>query len=138
MTTVVYLAKRSLITGHVAGSTYRFDLSCQDLVPGREKSETMNQAMSGLQETFLYFTKQTYDVSLAPLQGASLDLVLEFLDSVSGRETFTFDPYGKVDFPVKPITAVLTSNPYTLTPTVRIGKGGRDDFYGVSFSVREQ
>lgn len=138
MTAVTYVAKRSLITGHVVGTTYRVPLICQDIVQGSIKRETMNESMSGLQETFLYYQKKTYDVTLAPLQLGALDLMLEFLDSVAGRETFTFDPYGAVDFTVAPITAYLTSDPYTVSPFTRHGRGGRDDFHVVSFSVRQQ
>lgn len=137
MTAVTYTAKRSLITGHALGTAYKIALSCQDVIPGREKRETMNESLSGAQEAFLYFLKRTFQVTLAPLQALPLAQVLEFLDSVSGREPFTFDPWGKVDFPIESMQVYLTSQPYSIAPFVRIGQGGADDFYTVSFSVRE-
>ena len=139
MTAVTYTAKRSLISGHSAGSTYSLNLSVLVSSPGfsRDVNNVTNESINGSQETLRFFATKTYQVNLAPLKGGSpLNAVLEFLDSVEGLETFTWDFYGTVAVPNAAVTAQLEKGGYQLARYNPLGAGGATDDFTLSFRVR--
>lgn len=137
MTAVTYIAKRRIISTHAIGETYGLDLNAQEVMPSIKKNESSQESLSGATETFLYYLKEAFDVTLEPLREWQLDLVLEFLHSVAGKETFTFDAYGSQVAANHSLSVILTSDPYSMSPFMRLGRGGANDWFVVSFSVRE-
>ena len=139
MTAVTYIARRSLSAGHFASTEYSLDLQClrDGLVPKRDVRRNVIEPLSRRgAEILRYDGRREFDVTLAPLTGLALDLVVEFLDSCE-EHTFTFDPYGAVGSPAAPFLARLSSDGYTLTRRIPRGTGGVTDWFTVSFSVAQ-
>lgn len=139
MTSVVYFAKRSLISGHVINTEYSLDLAV-DANGMTERVKAIRKVVSPIieknAETIRFGNIRSFDVQLAPLAGAPLLAVREFLDSCE-EATFTFDPYGSIAVPVAPFSARLASDGYTLSRWMSLGQGGASDYFTVSFQVTE-
>lgn len=137
MTAVQYTARRSLIPGHSVSTAYSLDLACQDLGPARDPAVEASQSLNGRRETLRYFAVETYAVTTAPLAGAALLAVKEFLDSCEASEEFSWDPYGTVAAPLTPLTATLEKGGYGMTRALQTGlNGGSGDYFTISFTVR--
>jgi hypothetical protein len=139
MTTATYVAKRSIISGHLLGESYTIALKLLSTSPGfeREVNATENESLSGHVETLRFHAAKTIQVDLAPLKGGTeLDAVLEFLDSVEGGESFTFDHYGSIAVPHDPVSARRQKGSYSLARHTPIGAGGATDYFSISFRVR--
>jgi hypothetical protein len=136
MTSVVYVARRSIIPGHSINTEYRIDLACLDVVPARTPNVTVNQAIGGRRETLRFFADNFFDVSLAALSGTPLLQVEEFLRSVEAGEVFTFDEYGSVNVPSNPVNAEIEGGGYSKTRNTSKGQGGANDSFNISFKVR--
>lgn len=138
MTAVVYTASRSLISGHTVGGVYSLDLSCDSpggLEPRREVSRRRIPVISGkASEVLRYYGRMEWQVRLAPLSGAALLAVQEFLDSVEDA-TFTFDPYGTVAVPVAAVSAEIVSDGYAMQRRAPRGNGGASDYFTIGFTV---
>lgn len=135
MTAVTYVAKRSLVAGHVVNNTYSINIPVVSMPTNRTPSKEVQQSLALVRETIYFGASETYAVQTAALTPAQVIAVKEFLDSVEDGSTFTFDPYGSVNTPVSPLTAEIDSNGY---PGERIsqGRGGADDMFRFSFTVR--
>lgn len=136
MTSVSYTARRSLTTGHIAGSTYSIRLRCRDIEPGKEVRKSEQQALSGRTETLLWHNKSTRQITTAAVRGGERDVTREFLESVLGGETFQFDEFGAEGQPENPISVTLVGT-YREQRTVRQGNGGREDYFRFTFTIRE-
>lgn len=139
MTAVTYTAKRSIISGHIEDTNYSINLAVMADTPGftRETNDATNTTLDGSREVLRYHAIKYYDIHLAPLKGgAALDVVLEFLDSVEGGETFGFDFYGTVASPASVVSATLDKAGYSLDRYQALGTGGAGDYFTLSFRVR--
>ncbi len=127
MSLVTYTARRSLVPGHAVGETHELELLVRDsgVVPGRAHRSVQQEALAGAVESILYMHKRQYAVTLAPLQLEELDLVLEFIDSVINKETFTFAPYG---IPGLTLSAILLE-PTGYDLQEFMAQEGADDYF---------
>jgi hypothetical protein len=97
------------------------------------------QPMGGGAPEVLTYRRETFvDVTvLGPLGALLTETQIlqwrEFLASVEGGETFTFDRYGTVAAPVEPKSAMLESTDYS---EERIAGAGNAGLYKLSFQVR--
>ncbi len=151
MIRVTYTAARMLVADHEAGDVITLEFSASDCTPGREVSRNVQTAIGGAKETLRHYGLRTWSVTTGPLEGAALDQVQEFLASVEGGETFTFEPWRyetgpslDLDF-VTPrlriaeaVPCHLSSEGFSLPRLIGSGTGGADDVYQVSFTVVEQ
>lgn len=135
MTAVTYTARRSLIPGHTATTSYSLDLNVVDMPIDREPSVTIQKSLDGHEEAIRFHAVEFYNVSLSLHSAAQIAAIKEFLDSVEAKETFTFDAYGSASAPVSPLTATLESPGYQLQRQPR-GQGGANDDYRTTFRVR--
>ena len=135
MTAVTYTAKRSLIPGHSANSSYSINLPVVSLPTTRQVSNERQQSLDGTRETIRFYACEIWNVSLAVLYGTAAAHLKEFLDSVEDGETFTFDPYGTANTPNNPMTAEIESVGYDRIREPR-GQGGSTDGFRFSFQLR--
>lgn len=138
MTAVTFFAKRSLVAGHDLDDEISLDLEATiETTPfSRKPKIEMNESLDGHREVLRYHAIRTMTVHLAPSSGATLDAVIEFLDSVEAGESFTFDAYGSVAIPDDPVTATLQEGGYDPSRFASVGAGGKTDYVTISFSVR--
>ena len=151
MIRVTFTASRSLTGIHEAGDTVVLEFSAAEpLILGREVSRDVQKSMSGARETLHHYGLRTWSVTTGPLSGASLEAVMEFVDSVEDGSTFDFEPWRyetgpslDLDFTTgrfrvaEEIPCYLSSEGYSLNMLVSEGTGGADDWYQLSFTVIE-
>lgn len=135
MTAVTYTAKRSLIAGHTVNTSYSLDLNVVDMPIDREPSVSTQTTLDGNEETIRFHACEYFNVGLAVQTSTQILQIKEFLDSVEGKEVFTFDPYGSANVPASPLTATLASPGYQFSRQP-LGQGGANDGYRTSFRVR--
>lgn len=133
---VNYVAKRSLVNGHVVSSSYDLAILCQAIDISREAKIEAPESLSGRRETLRYCAIERYQVTTFPLAGFDFLLLKEFLDSVEGGDTFTIDPYGSIGRPVASYSAMLEMPGYTASRVVELGTGGQDDYFSLQFTIR--
>ncbi len=68
-------------------------------------------SISGKKETLFQRRLTTYDLQVGVIDGADFPQWREFLASVMGGETFTFDAYGTIASPDDPVLARLAGDP---------------------------
>ena len=150
MIKVSYVAQRELTALHIAGDTVTLSFSASDLTPSWVVTRDQQKALGGRRETLRHNTKRSWNVTTAPLDGANLEAVVEFLGSVAGGESFTFEPWRYETGPsldldfltqrfriAEAIECVLDSDQWSLSRLVGDGTGGANDVYQVSFQVAE-
>lgn len=135
MTAVTYTAKRSLIPGHSANTSYSMDLLVVALPTSRQVSNERQEAIDGTRETIRLYVCEIWDITLAIAYGTRAAQIKEFLDSVEDGEVFTFDPYGTANTPNNPLSAEIESKGYNRGREPR-GQGGATDGFRFSFQVR--
>jgi hypothetical protein len=139
MTAVTYQARRSLIAGHSANTSYSLNVRCENIAPIRNQTRIVKRPIGGTNaEVIRWAGFNSYQVTVAPLAGdAPLAALIEFLDSCEDQ-SFTFDPYGSVAVPgtnPAPFLAILGPQAYTLERVLQRGQGGANDYFRVSFLV---
>lgn len=135
MTAVTYTARRSLIPGHTANTSYSINLPVVSMPVARQVTKERQQSLDGTRETIHFYSCEVWDVSLAVMYGTAAAQVKEFLDSVENGEVFTFDPYGTANTPNNPLSGEIESDGYNKTREPR-GQGGANDGFRYSFQVR--
>ncbi len=147
MITVEFTAKRNLTGTHAVGDSVTLSFSAQEpLTPTRKVSRTVQTSLSGARETIYNHGLWSFDVITAPVSGATLETLLEFLMSVEDGETFDFSPWempsgNPSPLPSRwvgqPITCQLDSETVSLQLLASHGTGGSEDWYTASFTVVE-
>lgn len=96
MTAATYTAKRSVISGHSAGTAYTLNLRVteQGLQIGRKVGADVQRTLSDKTETLYYYGKTSWNVAVLVTSSTELAALQEFLHSVEAQESFTFSPYG--------------------------------------------
>lgn len=133
---VTYTAKRSLVNGHTANLTYDLDILVQGDDPAREAKVEVAESLSGQRETLRFHAVERFTINTFPLNSFDYLKLKEFLDSVEGGNSFTFDRYGFTGRPVQSFPGVLEQPTYTETRAVELGTGGQDDYFSVQFTIR--
>lgn len=148
---IEYTAARDISGIHDDGDTVDLEFSAAELTPGREVSRTVQKAIGGQRETLHHYGLRKWSVVTEPLALETLDAVLEFLASVEGGEEFTFEAWRQETGPsldldfvagrmrvAEGVTCTLDSEGYDLQKFIGDGlSGGADDWYQVSFAVKE-
>lgn len=152
MIRIQFTAAREMTGGHLTGDTVTLSFSAAELTPGREVKRSAQIAIGGRRETLLMNTTRTWSVSSGPLEASTIDTMQEFLASVEGGESFTFEPWRyetgpSLDFDfltprlriAEAVPCVLDTESWQLQRIADSanGTGGADDTYQVSFTVRE-
>ena len=127
MARVSYTALRSLKNGVSVNDTVHLDFEVTKLDRSTKPQRTDHISLDGSQVSSRDRTDILFRVETVP--ALSLDDFRQFLDSVDGGETFTFDPYGTFASPVAAQTAVLSSKGYKEKRT-------NQRWLSVSFTVR--
>jgi hypothetical protein len=147
MITVEFTAKRNLTGAHAVGDSVTLSFSAQEpFTPTRNVSRTVQTSLSGARETIYNNGLWSFDVTTEPVSGATLETLLEFLQSVEDGETFDFSPWempgGNPDplpsrWVGQPLNCQLDSDSFSLQPIANQGTGGSEDWYVASFTVIE-
>ena len=133
-----YTAKRGLVSYHTADASYVLDF---DTLPGVRPSgndlKTVQTSLNGTQETQFYGEQRIWTINTAPvlIGSAEEQLLLEFLRSTADGQTFTFDPYGRSDNDVLPLTVQRVDGGYSEDVFQEID--GVSDYVKFSFKVLE-
>lgn len=135
MSSFVYTAKRSVIPSHTAGNNYGFNvcLRSADTTPATNKIQ--QQSLSGLRETLYWNDRKRMRLSVGHFEDGSANqlLMLEFLDSVLGGETFAFDQWGSVGADDNPLSVIMLDD-YSADRAVR-KPGPKTDLITYSFEI---
>jgi len=92
---ISYTAKRNLIAGHVSGSVYNVECTPELLNPITNFNREQVTTLSGTQHFNLLNIDEGWKVKSAWIQSSDEQKKWkEFLHSVAGGETFSFDAYG--------------------------------------------
>jgi hypothetical protein len=104
MAVFTYTAKRSVIAGHTAGLSYSLEIGVQTLSPTQNRRSNTKTALDGVtSQTRLHnivkgWSINTAFIDLDPTEELPEEWV-EFIDSVSGGETFQLDALGTIATP---------------------------------------
>ena len=136
---LTYNAKRALAFGHTITTAYTLDMWAQEPIRTYTPKRKRHVAIDGTEENLLLRIESEWAVVTDHFTRAGTpsgaDLFAEFIASVMGGESFTFDPYrqpgGGAD--VLPLAVTLVDGSYTRSPVDP--SSGR---FTASFSVREK
>ena len=111
MSYVEYTAKRRIISGHTAETTYQMDFSSTTLNQSLNIAGSRSVALDGTTEGVLDYVADVWGVTTAVVEAADLPQWYEFLASVAAAESFTFDAYGTSGSPDNAQTVILDGTP---------------------------
>jgi hypothetical protein len=131
---ITYVARRSLIGGHVAGTEYQLTADTTSLVRTVKPEKITQRAIGGAAETLYFRTDREWSMTFAPLRGAQLAALLEFLDSTERGETFRLTLPGEA---VPGTICRRTDDAYTLAEYLPLGDPASRDWFTTSCSVIE-
>lgn len=137
MTAVTYVAKRSVIAGHSAGTEYGLNLRIAEggLQVARKVGSTVQRSLSDRTETLYFYGKATYSL-IAIAAGATERAALEeFLHSTEAQEAFAFSPYGTVASPGTTLTARRVEGSYQWERLDNTGATAVEDVMRASFEI---
>lgn len=112
MAYVTYTAKNSLKSGVTAGTSVTYNFDCQDINRKTKVYRSDKASQSGKREYLKTRTDVIYQITTLPVLEADFLNFRQFLDSVDGGESFTFDPYGTSGSPISPMVMSLESDGY--------------------------
>ena len=132
MSVFTYEAKRDLSPGTTVLETVTRDFRLTSLRKARKPITKQNTSISGSVESILFRSEVSYNCKTSLLEpNSQVDLqVQEFLASVENGEQFTFDRYGTIASPDRPVTCILTSKSYTQTEVGKL-------YHSYGFVIRE-
>ena len=116
MAGIIYTAnaRAPLITdspAHVADTEYSFDVKLQAFPESIDAPKTVHTAIAGNVETVLKRATRVMSIVLIWPNTINADMD-EFLFSIAGGETFSFDAYGTIAVPDNAIDVVCTNNAF--------------------------
>lgn len=132
---ITFVARRSLIQGHVAGNEYLLEIDTTALVRSNRTEKSVQRAIGGATETIYFRTDKEWAVTFAPVRGAALAAVVEFLDSTERGETFRMTLPG--DLAPSGRLCLRTDEGYTLAEYLPLGDPTALDWFQTSCVVRE-
>lgn len=132
MGAVLYTATRSLAPHSVGGLT-ALDVEIMDATRSRDVRKSTHRASNGNTETVYEGADTRWSIEFAPVAGADLLRMIEFLDSTASGETFKVWLYGTE---AAPISCRRIDNGYSMQAFIRTAiKDG--DPYVMRISVIE-
>lgn len=137
MTAAVYVAKRSLIAGHSAGSEYGIDFRVAEggLQVARKVGSTVQRSLSDKTETLYFYGKATFTLTVIAVDASARGWLEEFLHSTEAQEAFTFSPYGSVAAPGSTLIARRVEGAYAWERIDFTGATIADDVMRASFEI---
>jgi hypothetical protein len=115
---------------HGLGQAYSLEFDLSRCAPSAPTDKYVNRGLDLSPETLLHSVGQYFDCQIAHLDRDDLPKFDELFNSVIANETATFDAFGTVASPVKPIAVELDIKSYKPIPT-----GPRS--YRIAFKVRK-
>jgi hypothetical protein len=85
---IYYVARRSIITGHVVDTEYVLDVATLATNFSARVEKVTQRAIGGATETLYARTDRTWQINFEPLRGVRLANLKEFLESTERGETF--------------------------------------------------
>lgn len=134
MTIFVYTATDSVAAGHAEGQSYTVEFDVQRATPKRTVSRNVAESLSGVRETLKHFGKRSWAVQLAPIAGARLPLLDEFLDSIEDGQTVQMYLYGTE---AQPVEVVRTDEGHSYEEFMGVGAEAGDLFQPSAIELRE-
>lgn len=110
---------------------YSYEFQAQELTRSAEIARRQSKSLSGVVETLRYRREGFWQVELTPIPKADLPRWREILHSVDGGEGFTFDPYGTIAVPDKPLSCDLVADSYVER------RESYSSYFTIAFRVRE-
>lgn len=111
MSAITYTAKRNLIAGHSAGTSYSLETNARGLDPSDKIVGSEGVSLDGTTEGVLDRVEQLWQVTTGAITSADLAAWREFFASVGAKESFTFDAYGSIATPDNAQTVLLEGSP---------------------------
>jgi hypothetical protein len=138
MASASYTARRGLVSGHVAESTYSIDMDLESVSrPSGDDIKVRSESMSGAVETLFFGERRVWTLVVAPVSASSDQalLLLEFLRSTADGQEFFLDPYGTEAEPGLVLSVIREDDGYT--EDVFVALDGVGSFVRFTFRVRE-
>ncbi|MAI34086.1 MAG: hypothetical protein CMM07_20760 [Rhodopirellula sp.] len=110
MATITFIARRSLIAGHIEGEQVVFELPLSRASANRSPRRFFEEAksLSGRRMTRLMHREDRRSLQTPPFRDESLRAqIVEFLDSVAAGEVWTLDLYGTPSSPDLPQAFII-------------------------------
>lgn len=109
MASITYTAKRKIMAGHTAGFSYSMDVGMTGADWSYDTNRYDNKSLGGVRQSYLAAIEETYDLTLLPVMERSAEhlQIREFIASVIGGESFTFDRFGTVADPDDPVEYLM-------------------------------
>lgn len=124
------------MAGHTLDDDYSLELGLA--AADRQRAGLVKEvvAIGGGRETLYQRDEVTWSVVTVPIASSSLAAVREFLDSVEGGESFTFDAYGTIAVPDNPVTVYRIPGPIAEQRAIKTGSGA-GDYRAFAFAMVE-
>ena len=135
---VTYVARDSLVPGHVAGQQYTMVFAITAADPSTARLAEKAESLDGHVETLDHGRVRTWSITLLPLPNLECDIVREFLDSTGDGQLFTIDLFGTEENVRDPKSVVREDSGQSERRVVSTDDATHDDMFEFSFSVREQ
>lgn len=133
-----YVARRSLVPGHFLATEYDIEIKLIEVTPDREILRDDQRTMSGATERQYFGAKRQWNCTTVSVPPHLAPYVREFLHSTEDGQSLVADLYGTIAVPQEQV-AVFRTDARTLEQrTVRVGGGGREDYFRFSFALREE
>lgn len=118
MAGIIYTAssRAPLITdspAHVAGTQYSIDLKLQQFTEAIDTPKSTHVSLGGNVETVLRRANKTMQTGFIWPDADNADIE-EFLYSIAGGETFSFDAYGTIAVPVNAIDVICVNDGFSM------------------------
>jgi len=133
MASITYTAnaRAPLVSGHVAGTEYSFDVDIRAHAVTIDVPKASHISLGGNTETVLQRSSEATKYTIA-WPTTTDDSMREFLYSIAAGEGFTFDAFGTIAVPVDPIAIVSVDKAFKIARLTH----GATPWYSVSMSTR--
>lgn len=135
---VRYIAKESIVPGHVLNVQYTLAFSVQRADQSKQILKEMQRALAGNKETLYWGKISTWTVTMEPVPANQSALIEEFLDSTADGQQFSFDPWGTDIAPVREMLCDREDMGYTPRRVTITGDPTYSDAIEYSFIINER
>lgn len=116
---------------HGLNQSYSIEFDADVLQKSYLSRKNRVEALDGSADTFLFWEAEGWNVTATVIYKTAVPNWEEFLASVNGGESFTFDAYGTISVPDAPVTVELDGD-------YSIPRHGETMYFNPSFKVRTQ
>lgn len=125
--------------GHASGSSYAIGFDAEQLDRSSKTQKTRKTSIGGSIETTYQRSEVTWAVKTTLLEETDLKFWREFLGSVAGGESFTFDPYGSSSVGDDGLRDTVADTSLTCiidSDSTSEDREGTSRYYRIGFNVR--